>query len=77
METADYWVQQKGTVANGKWEVICHFGEPGQHTGKPYEFLAVANPQESLIDSGGKPKVLKDWPKSQYRSQLVRKVTWK
>src|SRR5882724_4837012 len=58
METADYWIQQRATVADGKWEVICHFGEPEQHQGNPYEFLAIADPKEPVIDENGKLKIL-------------------
>ena len=75
MEAAEYWVQQKATVENGRWEVMCHFGEPGQHVGKPYEFLAVvADPQEPLVS--GRLNI-PGWPKAKYLSQLVSKITRK
>ena len=38
------------------------------------EFLAIANPQEPVIDENGKLKVLDHWPKAQYSSPLIRKV---
>lgn len=71
METADYWVQQKATVQDHKWEVICHFGEPGQHVGKPYELRAVAMPNDGPLRTGA----IKNWPEAKYSSQLVRQIT--
>ena len=73
MESADYWIQQRATVQDHKWEVICHFGEPEQHVGKRYEFIAVAMPEGVPMASG----IFKDpnWPKAKYSSQLIGKIT--
>ena len=68
MEVADYWVQPSVTVREGgKWKVLCYFGEPGQHSGKPYEVMAFANPKQTLREG----QVLPNWPEAQSKSQVI------
>ncbi len=71
METADYWVQPNVTVREGgKWKVLCYFGEPGKHSGKPYEVMAFGNPKEKLKEG----QLLSNWPQAQSKSQVVEVV---
>ena len=71
METADYWVQPNITVREGgKWKVLCYFGEPGKHSGKPYEVMAFGNPNEKLREG----QLLSNWPRAQSKSQVVEVV---
>ncbi|MBC8031137.1 MAG: hypothetical protein H7Z16_13565 [Pyrinomonadaceae bacterium] len=71
MEVADYWVQPNVTVREGgRWKVLCYFGELGQHSGKPYEVMAIANPKETLREG----QLLPNWPEAQSKSQVVEVV---
>jgi hypothetical protein len=66
-EVGDYWVQPSVTVRNnGKWRVLVYFGEP-EHSGKPYEVVAIANPREPLKEG----QLFKSWPEAQWRSDPV------
>lgn len=71
LETPDFWVQPSVTVREGgKWKVLCYFGEPGKHSGKPYEVMAFVNPKENLKEG----QLLSKWPEAQSKSQVIEVV---
>ena len=45
LEIDDCWAQGPSAVSSGgTWRIMGQFGEAGQHSGKPYEIRAIANP---------------------------------
>jgi hypothetical protein len=71
MENADFWAQPSVTVREGgKWKVLCYFGESGQHSGKLYEVMAIANPKGSLREG----QLFNGWPEAQSKSQVIEVI---
>ena len=72
MKTADYWTQPAVTVRDeGKWKVLCYFGEPGQlHANEHYEVMAFASPKTTLKEG----QLLANWPDAQSKSQVIEVI---
>ncbi len=69
MEVSDYWVQPRlKPKEDGTWKVCAFFGSgPDKDSGKLFEIMAVANPDEKLSEG----MVLDYWPDAQWQSQIV------
>ncbi|MFC2104786.1 hypothetical protein ACFLS4_05495 [Bacteroidota bacterium] len=69
LEVSDFWVQPKaGVKADSTWKAMIHIGRPGSvDIGKLFEIKAFAGVEIELYEG----KVLNDWPKAKYSSQLI------
>ena len=69
---SSYWIQPPVTVQrNGTWRVPVYIGRAGDiDTGKEFEIMAIADPQESLSEG----QVFSAWPKAKWRSDIVTVV---
>jgi len=72
LEVSDYWVQPPITVRqDGSWGVQVYIGRPGMiDVGKHFEVMACANPYLQLWEG----LVLSNWPKAEWKSNVVRIV---
>lgn len=69
LETADCWVQSQAVVEQGgAWSASAQFGEAvPEHSGKPYEIRALANPRSRLS-----PGMVRCWPAAGASSKPLR-----
>jgi len=67
-ETADCWIQNPILVNNdGSWRLLSQFGEEKpEHSGKPYEIRALANPKTTM-----RPGKTICWPEAEVYSDPV------
>ncbi len=67
-ETTDYWVQSSVIVKDDRWDVRISIGRTSAiDSGKQFEIMAVADPQQPLAEA----QVFKEWPAARWKSQVV------
>ena len=69
VDVPEYWVQPRALVnEDGKWTSMVYLGRSTDNNpDKQYELMAIANPEKSMKVGS----VLKEWPGSKWRSQII------
>jgi hypothetical protein len=69
VDVPEYWVQPRASVnQDGKWTSMVYLGRSTDNNpDKQYELMAIAGPEKSMKAGS----VLKEWPGSKWRSQII------
>ena len=76
MATSEFWIQEIPNISkDGTWAQYCYFGEPAVGRGEPYEIIAFASRNRTLLKPGQKiQSPLPDNPGILVKSDIVRVI---